>query len=81
MSGNAVQIDEAFLDTPLGDIIDTARSFVYVSLDVPNPIRDYMDGHFDKLSERSFPGIAHMGIIVSFYRQKPEADDAEEEEP
>ncbi len=77
-SGSAVQLDEAYLDTPLGMIVDTARSFVYVSLDVPNEIRNYMNGHFDKTAERVFPGTAHMGLIVGVYRQKPDEDEEPE---
>jgi len=70
--GTARQLDEAYLDEPVGEIVDTAASFAYVSLDVPNEIRDYMDQHFDKLSERKFPGEAHLGIIVDVYRQPPD---------
>ena len=72
--GVAVQYDEAYFDQPLGEIVDTARAFVYVSLDVPNPIRDYLDNHFDKNAERRFPGEAHMGIVVGRYVQKPDVD-------
>lgn len=68
--GNAVELDEAYLDSPLGSILDTARSYVYISLDVPNEIRDYMDGHFAKITERRFSGEAHMGMVVGVYRQK-----------
>jgi len=70
--GKAIQYDEAYLDRPLGEIVDTARSFVYISLDLPNPIKEYMESHFDKTGERRFPGEAHMGIIVSVYAQKPD---------
>jgi hypothetical protein len=73
-SGNGVEMDEAYLDTQMGDIVDTAGNFIYVSLDVPNPIRDYMDGHFDKTLEKVFAGTAHMGIIVDVYRQKPDPE-------
>jgi len=69
-----VEMDEAYLDTQMGDIVDTAGNFIYVSLDVPNPIRDYMDGHFDKTLEKVFAGTAHMGIIVDVYRQKPDPE-------
>ncbi len=69
--GNAVQYDEAYLETPLGGIVDTAASFLYISLDVPNQIRDYMDGHFLKAEQRRYPGVAHMGIVAGVYRQKP----------
>ena len=72
--GNALQYDEAYLNEPLGGIVDTAASFVYISLDVPNEIRDYMDSHFRKVSERLFPGEAHMGVIVGVYAQKPEEE-------
>jgi 4-amino-4-deoxy-L-arabinose transferase-like glycosyltransferase len=72
--GNALQYDEAYLNEPLGGIVDTAASFVYISLDVPNGIRDYMDSHFHKVSERCFPGEAHMGVIVGVYAQKPEEE-------
>jgi uncharacterized membrane protein len=68
--GNARQLDEAYLDSPLGSIVDTTSSFVYVSLDVPNEIRDHMDQHFDKVAENRFPGEAHMGMVVGVYRQK-----------
>lgn len=70
--GGAVQYDEAYLDRPLGEIVDTASSFIYVSLDVPNGIRGYMDGHFQKVAERRFPGEAHMGMVVTLYRQPPD---------
>jgi len=70
--GDARQVDETYLDQPLGAIVDTARSFVYISLDVPNEIRAYMDGHFSKIEERKFPGEAHMGMVVGVYAQKPE---------
>ncbi len=70
--GDATQYDEAYLNTPLGDLVDTASSFIYISLDVPNEIRDYMDGHFEKVASRRFPGEAHMGMVVGVYRQKPE---------
>lgn len=73
-SGNAIQLDETYLDTPLGGIVDTAQSFVYVSLDIPNEIRDYMDNHFDKTGEKTFPAEAHMGIVVGVYNQKPEIE-------
>ncbi len=73
--GNVRQYDEVYLDQPLGMIVDTARSFIYISLDVPNSIRDYMDGHFDRVAEKVFPGDSHMGIIVSSYRQKPDLDE------
>jgi mannosyltransferase len=76
--GSAVQYDEAYLNQPLGGIIDTAASFVYVSLDIPNEIRDYLDGHFDKHAERHFPGEAHMGMVVGFYKQKEDIDTDEE---
>ena len=79
--GTAVELDETYLDQPLGEIVDTAASFVYVSLDIPSEIRSYMDGHFDKVAERTFPGEAHMGMVVGVYRQKPELDDEEEEPP
>lgn len=72
-----LQLDEAYLNTPLGEIVDTARSFIYVSLDVPNEIRSYMDGHFDKVAEEHFPGEAHMGMLVSVYQQKPDMDDSQ----
>ncbi|OLD76269.1 MAG: hypothetical protein AUI33_04965, partial [Ignavibacteria bacterium 13_1_40CM_2_61_4] len=36
--GEAVQLDEAYLDNPLGEIVDTASAFIYISLDVPNGI-------------------------------------------
>jgi len=74
-SGNAVEVDEAYLDTRLGEIVDTTDAFIYVSLDVTNPIRDYMDGHFDKTSEKVFEGRAHMGIVVDVYRQKPDPEE------
>jgi len=73
-SGNAVEMDEEYLDTRLGEIVDTAGTIIYVSLDVPNPIRDYMDEHFDRSSEKVFPGTAHMGVIVDVYRQKPDPE-------
>ncbi len=76
--GTARQYDEAYLNQPLGQIIDTARGFVYVSIDVPNEIRAYIDGHFDKLAERKFPAEAHMGMIVGVYRQKPDEPDTTE---
>ena len=79
-SGSAIQMDEAYLNTSLGMVVDTARSFVYVSLDVPNEIRTYMDGHFDKPAEKVFPGTAHMGLIVGVYKQKPEIEEEESEE-
>jgi len=72
--GDACQLDEAYLDSPLGGILDTTSSFVYVSLDVPNEIRDYMDKYFDKITENRFPGEAHMGMVVGVYRQKPVQD-------
>lgn len=72
--GRAVQYDETYLDKPLGQIVDTASAFMYVSLDVHNSIRTYMDGHFDKISERVFPAQAHLGLIVGVYRQKPEEE-------
>jgi 4-amino-4-deoxy-L-arabinose transferase-like glycosyltransferase len=78
--GSAAQLDESYLDQPLGEIVDTAASFVYVSLDVPNIIRDYMDGHFEKVNERRFPGEAHLGMVVGVYRQKPEPPEEDEEE-
>ncbi len=74
------RLDETYLDQPLGEIVDTAAAFVYVSLDVPNPIRDYMDGHFVKVEERRFPGEAHLGMVVGLYRQRPDPDDEQEEE-
>jgi uncharacterized membrane protein len=70
--GKAIEYDEAYLETPLGEIVDTAASFVYVSLDVQNTIRDYMDGHFDKIVEKKFSGEAHMGMRVGVYKQKPD---------
>lgn len=73
--GTAVQYDEAYLETPLGEIVDSVDSFMYISLDVPNEIRNYMDGHFDKVTERHFPGEAHMGMVVGVYRQKPDEED------
>jgi 4-amino-4-deoxy-L-arabinose transferase-like glycosyltransferase len=76
--GTVRQLDETYLDHPLGEIIDTAASFAYISLDTPNEIRDYMNDHFDKISEKKFPGEAHMGIIVSVYKQKPEEDEEQE---
>ncbi len=76
--GTAPQFDEAYLSQPLGQIVDTARGFVYVSIDVPNEIRAYFDGHFDKLAERKFPAEAHMGMIVGVYRQKPDVSDTTE---
>ena len=79
-NGTAIQYDEAYLNEPLGEITDTAASFVYVSLDVPNEIRDYMDSHFDKIMERRFPGEANMGMIVGLYKQKPDFYDYYEEE-
>jgi len=72
--GTAVQYDEAYLESPLGKIVDTASAFAYVSLDVPNLIRDYMNGHFVKLDERRFPGEAHLGILVDVYKQPPDVD-------
>jgi len=77
--GSAVQYDEAYLETPLGTIVDTASAFVYVSLDVPNIIRDYMNGHFIKSEEQYFPGQSHMGIIVGVYRQPPDDDGVKDE--
>ena len=71
--GDAIQYDETYLDRPLGEIVDTARSFIYVTLDIPNSIREYMDNHFDKLAGRRFPGNAHMGIVVNVYSQKPDS--------
>jgi 4-amino-4-deoxy-L-arabinose transferase-like glycosyltransferase len=79
-AGNTVEKDEAYLNTQLGGIVDTAGVFIYVSLDVPNPIRDYMESHFDKTSERVFAGTAHMGIIVDVYRQKPDNEQEKKEE-
>lgn len=75
--GSAHQLDETYLDKPLGEIVDTAATFAYISLDTPSEIRDYMDRHFDKVSEKIFPGEAHMGIIVGVYKQKPDEDDEE----
>jgi hypothetical protein len=37
-----------------------------------------MDGHFDKIAERRFPGEANMGMIVGLYKQKPEIEEPEE---
>ena len=74
-TGDVQQLDETYLDQPLGDIVDTARSFIYISLDVPNTIRDYMDGHFVRQEEKVFPGEAHMGIVIGSYIQKPESND------
>lgn len=73
--GDAVQYDEAYLNTPLGEIVDTASSFVYVTLDLPNDIRSYMESHFNKIAERHFPGEAHMGIVVGVYTQKEEPEE------
>ena len=78
--GTAAQLDETYLDAPLGEIVDTAASFVYVSLDIPSEIRNYMDAHYEKVSERRFPGEAHMGMVVGVYRQKPDPDEEEQEE-
>jgi hypothetical protein len=75
--GTVRQLDEAYLDGPLGAIVDTAAAFVYVSLDVPNTIRDYMDGHFVKVEERRFPGEAHLGMVVGVYRQPPGSEERE----
>lgn len=75
-SGKAVQLDEAYLNTPLGEIVDTAHSFAYISLDTPNEIRNYMDRHFEKIAAKEFAGEAHMGMIVGLYKQKPEPDDS-----
>lgn len=72
--GRIPQTDEAYLDQPLGEVVDTARSFVYVSLDVPNPIRDYMNGHFRIVARRLFPGEAHLGWWVCIYAQPPDSD-------
>ncbi len=73
--GDACQLDEAYLDSSLGGILDTTGAFVYVSLDVPNEIRDYMNEHFDRMREDRFPGEAHMGMVVGVYRQKSVHDD------
>jgi 4-amino-4-deoxy-L-arabinose transferase-like glycosyltransferase len=70
--GKVTQVDETYLDKPLGEMVDTASAFAYISIDIPSTIRRYMDGHFDKNSERIFPGEAHMGMRVGIYRQKPE---------
>jgi hypothetical protein len=78
--GNALQLDEAYLNSPLGDLVDTAHAFVYVSLDARNDIRDYMNGHFVKIAERTFPGEAHMGLVVGAYCQPPEPPDSTEGE-
>lgn len=72
--GDIAQYDETYLDKPLGDLVDTASAFAYISIDIPSTIRSYMDGHFDKTSERIFPGDAHMGMRVGVYRQKPEEE-------
>ncbi|HLX11599.1 MAG TPA: glycosyltransferase family 39 protein [Bacteroidota bacterium] len=67
--GKAQQFDETYLDQSLGPVIDTASAFVFISLDAPDEIRDYIDRHFLKLEERIFPGEAHMGIVVGIYRR------------
>jgi hypothetical protein len=72
--GATAQVDEVYLDQPLGGLVDTAASFVYVSLEAQTDIREYMDHHFAKVAERQFPGDAHLGMIVGVYRQRPEAD-------
>jgi len=72
--GDAAQLDEAYLDTPLGEVVDTARAFLYLSLDVPNPIRDYLNAHCVKSAERRFPGEAHLGVVVGVYRQRSEEE-------
>ncbi|HUL43888.1 MAG TPA: glycosyltransferase family 39 protein [Bacteroidota bacterium] len=77
--GKATQYDEAYLESPLGKIVDTIPTFAYVSLDVPNLIRNYMNGHFVKLNERHFPGKAHMGILVDVYKQPPDTDSTQSE--
>jgi 4-amino-4-deoxy-L-arabinose transferase-like glycosyltransferase len=68
------QVDESYLDSSLGTIVDTTRKFVYVSLNVPNEIRDYFDLHFDRIEQQVFPGEANMGIIVGVYRHKVDSD-------
>ncbi len=68
--GSVPEYDEAYLNTPLGNVIDTIGSFTYISLDVPNEIRDYFDAHFDRIVERTFPGEAHMGLVVGVYRRR-----------
>jgi mannosyltransferase len=73
-TGGIRQVDEAYLDQPLGARVDTARSFIYISLDVPNTIRDYMDRHFTTVARRSFPAEAHLGWVVNIYRQPPDSD-------
>ncbi len=70
--GDAVQYDEAYLNSPLGAVVDTASAFIYISLDLPNEIRAYFDTHFTKIAEKRFPGEAHMGMVVGAYRQRPE---------
>jgi 4-amino-4-deoxy-L-arabinose transferase-like glycosyltransferase len=73
--GTARQYDEVYLDKPLGGVVDTASAFLYISLDVPSGIRDYMDGHFVKTAERRFPGEAHLGMVVTLYKQPPDEED------
>ncbi len=74
-TGPIPQYDETYLDQPLGGIIDTANQFAYIHTDVPNIIYDYMEQHFDKVSEKRFPGEAHLGIVIDVYRQKPDTSD------
>ena len=67
--GRVQQYDETYLNGPLGPVIDTARAFVLISLDAKDEIRDYFDLHFRKISERTFPAEARMGLVVGAYQR------------
>jgi uncharacterized membrane protein len=67
--GDATQVDETYLDSSLGAVVDTASSFVYVSLESQRDIRKYFDTHFVRTDVAVFPGISNMGIVVDRYER------------
>jgi hypothetical protein len=70
--GDAKQVDETYLDAPLGAVVDTASSFVYVSLESQKEIREYFDAHFIRTDQAIYPGISNMGIVVGRYAARVE---------
>jgi hypothetical protein len=70
--GDAQQIDETYLDSSLGAVVDTASSFVYVSLESQKEIREYFDAHYVRTDLGIFPGTSNMGIVVGKYSARIE---------
>lgn len=64
-------IDEDELDVMLPKLAGRSEA-IFVTLDIPNPVRDAMDAHCTVVARQRYPADFHLGIVLTRYKLQPQ---------